>query len=413
MEGWKKEQLSYFGNFRKGTLLSKEDIVFEGKIPCIHYGELFTKYREVIGIIHSMTNKNYGLFSKYGDILFPASDVTPTGLGKASTIKLSDVLLGGDLHVLRPTIEVDSVFLSYHINFKKNDIIKLVVGSTVKHSKAKDLGTLTINFPESVDEQRKIAAVLSTVDRAIEQTEQLIAKYHHIKQGLIHDLLTYGIDSDGNIRNQRTHKFETKNGILVPSEWEVDTVYNVANIINGGTPNTQLSEYWDGDIPWLSVDDFNNGERYVSKSNKHITKLGLYNSATKLLSSNDIIISARGTVGVIAQIEGEMAFNQSCYGLRTKQVNLLLNDFLYYYLLAVFSSDSVVKSGSTFDTITKNTFQEIKIKLPSIIEQRKIINTVYSQDKLITREEENLTKYKKIKQGLMHDLLTPTKRVKL
>lgn len=93
----------------------------------------------------------------------------------------------------------------------------------------------------------------------------------------------------------------------------------IMDLIGGGTPKTTKPEYWDGDIPWLSVKDFNNDFRFVYETEKHITELGLNNSSTKLLQAGDIIISARGTVGEIATIPFPMAFNQSCYDVMRKR----------------------------------------------------------------------------------------------
>ena len=83
-------------------------------------------------------------------------------------------------------------------------------------------------------------------------------------------------------------------------------------------------------IPWLSVVDFNNGNKYVYDAEKYITQEGLENSSTRLLKKGDIIISARGTVGAIAMIGREMAFNQSCYGIRNSE--LIDNHYLFYSL---------------------------------------------------------------------------------
>ena len=105
----------------------------------------------------------------------------------------------------------------------------------------------------------------------------------------------------------------------------------VMDLIGGGTPKTSIPEYWNGTIPWLSVKDFNNDFRYVYKTEKSITQLGLKNSSTKLLQKGDIIISARGTVGEIATIPFTMAFNQSCYGLRAKK-GTVTSDYLYYLI---------------------------------------------------------------------------------
>ena len=135
------------------------------------------------------------------------------------------------------------------------------------------------------------------------------------------------------------------------------------DLLGGGTPKTSHPEYWGGDIPWLSVKDFNNDFRYVYKTEKHITQSGLDNSSTKLLQAGDIIISARGTVGEIATIPFPMAFNQSCYGLRAKQ-EIVTQDFLYY--LIKYNVHILKKNthGSVFDTITRDTFAGIDVDIP-------------------------------------------------
>lgn len=113
--------------------------------------------------------------------------------------------------------------------------------------------------------------------------------------------------------------------------WKEYKLGELIHLIGGGTPKTSVSEYWGGDIPWLSVSDFNTGEKYVYDAEKKITRLGLCNSSTKVLNRGDIIISARGTVGVVAMIGREMAFNQSCYGIRNK--NFVDNHYLYYLIV--------------------------------------------------------------------------------
>lgn len=86
------------------------------------------------------------------------------------------------------------------------------------------------------------------------------------------------------------------------SDWREHKLSDVIELIGGGTPKTSIAEYWNGDIPWLSVVDFNTGRKYVSSAEKKITELGLQNSSTKILNSSDVIISARGTVGVVAML---------------------------------------------------------------------------------------------------------------
>ncbi len=148
---------------------------------------------------------------------------------------------------------------------------------------------------------------------------------------------------------------------------------DVVTIISGGTPKTSVKEFWDGDIDWLAVADFNSSNRYVSSASKKITELGLNNSNTKMLEKGDLIISARGTVGAIAQLTKPMAFNQSCFGLRGKK-NKLDTDYLYYWLKNYVDVLLNKSQGSVFNTINLSTFDDIKIELPNIADQRKISN---------------------------------------
>lgn len=161
-------------------------------------------------------------------------------------------------------------------------------------------------------------------------------------------------------------------------EWKECKLTEIMDLIGGGTPKTSNPDYWDGDIPWISVKDFNGERRYVGDNEKKITKLGLENSSTKILSKGDIIISARGTLGELAIIPSDMAFNQSCYGLRAK--DFVDSCFLYYLLK---QSVNILKHnthGSVFDTITRETFENISVKLPPLPTQQKIARILSSLD---------------------------------
>ena len=172
---------------------------------------------------------------------------------------------------------------------------------------------------------------------------------------------------------------------------------DAVQIISGGTPKTNIEEYWGGTIKWLSVVDFNNDDKYVSETEKTITKAGVENSSTKILEQNDIIISARGTVGALAMLSSPMAFNQSCFGLRSK-VDDINQDFLYYYLKNYINTIKMKTLGSVFDTINLNTFDELEINAPKLATQVKISKTLgildmkIQNNKKIIAELENMAK---------------------
>ncbi len=156
---------------------------------------------------------------------------------------------------------------------------------------------------------------------------------------------------------------------------------DIIELIGGGTPKTSKPEFWNGDIPWLSVVDFGGDGRWVDKAEKTITNLGLENSSTKLLKSGDIVISARGTVGELAQLKRPMAFNQSCYGIRARTG--VDQDFLYYLLKKSVNDLRRQSHGGVFNTITRSTFDVVSVNIPSIVTQKKIADILSSLDEKI------------------------------
>lgn len=174
-------------------------------------------------------------------------------------------------------------------------------------------------------------------------------------------------------------------------EWKEYKLGEIIKIVGGGTPKTSECRYWNGNIPWLSVVDFNNERKYVYETEKHISIEGLNNSSTKILSKGDIIISARGTVGAMAMLGKDMAFNQSCYGIQpTKLVD---RDYLYYLLFSSIQELKHNSHGGVFDTITRDTFDTIEILLPPLSEQKRIASILSSLDDkidLLHRENETL-----------------------
>ncbi|MDZ4164206.1 MAG: restriction endonuclease subunit S, partial [Smithellaceae bacterium] len=162
-------------------------------------------------------------------------------------------------------------------------------------------------------------------------------------------------------------------------EWKRTILADAIDLISGGTPKTSVPDYWGGDIPWLSVSDFNTGYRWVSTAEKSITDRGLAESATAVLNRGDVIISARGTVGVVAQLAKPMAFNQSCYGIRGKR-EIAEADFIYYALRHAVSEMKQVAHGGVFDTITRDTFKIIEIDLPPLKQQQAIAHILGTLD---------------------------------
>lgn len=184
----------------------------------------------------------------------------------------------------------------------------------------------------------------------------------------------------------------------IPQDWKVSKLSDLIEIIGGGTPKTTEAEYWDGDIPWLSVVDFNDENRFVYKTEKTISEKGLKNSSTKILKKGQIIISARGTVGALAQLGLDMAFNQSCYGISGKNIS---NDFLYYCIKNSINRIKQNVHGAVFDTITKETFDSLLVGYPdNEKEQNQIVSILSSLDDKIELNQKTIKTLEEIGQTL-------------
>ena len=188
---WETKRLGEIASFFKGSGLSKTDLSLDGKRRCIHYGELFTTYGECITEILHGTNRDGTFFlSLCNDVLMPGSDVTPNGLATASCISIPDVILGGDILVIRiPADILNGTFLAYVIGINYNQVMQLVSGTTVYHLYGRDMANFSFVAP-SVEEQNAIVSILSEMDAEIDALTQRRDKTRAIKQGMMQQLLT-------------------------------------------------------------------------------------------------------------------------------------------------------------------------------------------------------------------------------
>jgi type I restriction enzyme, S subunit len=188
---WVEKTLGDVADFYKGKGLPKSEIKEGGQFPCVHYGELFTKYNEIIYTVISRTDKSEDSFtSKSNDVLMPTSDVTPNGLATASALFEDDIILGGDVLVIRPHSQLYGSFLAFLVTINRPQIMSLVSGSTVYHLYGSDMSKFRFFMSTDIEEQKAIAQILSDMDAEITQLENKKAKHQAIKQGMMQELLT-------------------------------------------------------------------------------------------------------------------------------------------------------------------------------------------------------------------------------
>ena len=170
-----------------------------------------------------------------------------------------------------------------------------------------------------------------------------------------------------------------KEAIGIRNEWPEVPISKVASVVIGGTPVRSVAEYWGGNIPWATAKDIAAvSSRYLEQVQECITEQGLKSSAAKLMPKGTVVITARGTVGALVQLRREMAFNQTCYAIFPNDV--LNGDYLFYALKGTLSEMRSLTYGTVFETITRRTFDNWQIPLPSLPEQRAIAQVLGTLD---------------------------------
>lgn len=242
-------------------------------------------------------------------------------------------------------------------------------------------------------EQKKIAAILSTWDRAIEGLGQLLANSQQQKKALMQQLLT---------GKKRLPGFT--------GEWKKVSLEKTGKIVSGGTPDTTVPAYWDGDVLWLTPTDVTSlREKYVDDTKRKITQAGIKDSATTLLPAGSLLVCTRATIGYMAIAKKPITTNQ---GFKNIVFNkLFLPEFVYYFLCTQKHEMQRLASGSTFAEISKKDFCKIHISAPPLPEQKAIAAVLSTADEEITALESDLLRLRQEKKALMQQLLTGKRRV--
>src|SRR5690554_1782317 len=189
---WVSSRLDELFTFKKGKGLSKSALVENGNHKCVLYGELYTKYGEVIRDVVSRCDDQDGLASKRGDILLPSSTTTNgIDLANATAVIEDGILLGGDIIVLRPIKQQDPIFFSHLItHIKKHEIAARAQGITIIHLYGSDLKDLVVKIPAKEAEQKVISEIMTTADKEIVGLSQRLASLKQEKKALMQQLLT-------------------------------------------------------------------------------------------------------------------------------------------------------------------------------------------------------------------------------
>jgi type I restriction enzyme, S subunit len=235
--------------------------------------------------------------------------------------------------VLRATEKINSRYLYYLISDQKftDYLVSQEQGAAYPAVSIDSIKNAIVLLP-GLETQEKIASILGSIDDKIE----LNVEMNKTLEEMAMTLYKHWFVENGDIEKVSIEEF--------------------GSIIGGGTPKTTVAEYWDGNIPWISVKDLNSA--VIIETEKKITEAGLNNSSTKLLPPFSTVLSARGTIGNISIIGKEMTMNQSCYAIKAKDE---LDCFVFLTLKSSINTLISQSHGSVFNTITKDTLKSLEL----------------------------------------------------
>ena len=304
---WKEELLDRIATLSKGIGIPKEQLSEDGD-PCILYGELYTKYKsEIIKQVESKTDIDGSKLkrSKANDVIIPCSGETAVDIATARCVPFDSILLGGDLNVIS-LHKYDGAFMSYQLNGKrKYDIARVAQGVSVVHLYGEHLKTIKTYNP-TLPEQQKIAILLSLLDERIATQNKIIEDLKKLKSAI------------------SKQAFAQK-----PNGWNrLDTLFSKGKA--GGTPTSTNKEYYNGEIPFLSINDITKQGKYVRYTENHLSRSGLENSSAWVVPEYSLIISMYASVGLVTINEVPITTSQAMFAMQLRDKDLL--DYLYYYL---------------------------------------------------------------------------------
>jgi type I restriction enzyme S subunit len=317
-------------------------------------------------------------------------------------ISPSRVCIGRGLAAIRCRPDrTNDLFLFYYIKYIANKFEAISAGSTFKAIRKNDLNQLEIILPH-LQEQKKIAEILSTVDQAIEKVDEAIEKTQRLKKGLMQELLANGIG----------HKEFKDTGIgKIPKDWEVMKLGEIAELERGkfGFRPRNDPRFYGGKFPFIQTGDITEASGRIKKYSQTLNDEGF--KISKLFKKGTIVISIAGNIGDVGILDFDSCFPDSIVGIHPNNERVY-HLFLMFLLQNIRNELNSIAPRSTQKNINLEILETFKLPLPPIYEQQKIAEILSTVDKRLEMMRNRKEKLGRVKKGLMEDVLTGKVRVK-
>lgn len=396
---WQKIPLNLFTNIYGGYAFKSENLLnYKSKYQVIKMGNVNNNTLNLEknpSYLNTISQKELPYLLEKNDII-----LTLTGtfgkkdFGYSYQIKNeTNLLLNQRLAVFKITNSNYSAnFLKYILlnNTFLNKFFRFSVGGTGNQANVsiQDIKSFKIPFPK-LEEQEKIANLLTTVDKKITNLENTITSLENQKKGLLQQIFSQKL------------RFKDKNGNNYPN-WEKKKLGDICKFTGGGTPSTSILKYWNGTIPWISSSDLQTNTIHKIKISRYITNEAVSNSSTKIIPKNSILIVSRVGVGKVAISNCVLCTSQDFTNITEINGNTTFYAYLLKYKMEQLTQNT---QGTSIKGITTSDIKNIKLIVPiEQTEQTKIADFLSAFDRKLDNQKAQLEHWKQIKKGLLQQM---------
>lgn len=334
---WEEKSIGDLGSFYYGKSAPKWSITKDATIPCVRYGELYTKHKGIVREIYSYTNidSNNLRFSEGGEILVPRVGEDPMDFAKCSYLPFSGIAIGEMISVYNTS--QNPIFITTYFNSQmKYEFAKRVEGASVSNLYYSYLTNINMKIP-TINEQQKIGDFFSKLDQQIELEEKKLAKLEEQKKGYMQKIFSQEL------------RFKDENGNEYP-EWEEKEINSVLEKIidnRGKTPENNVTEIY----PMLEVNSLGNYYPKYNKVAKFVSEKTYKTWFREHIKLNDVLFSTVGNTGLVSLMDNNKAvIAQNIVGLRINSEN---DATFLYYLLSYWENQKKSKTNSNGSRSTK------------------------------------------------------------
>jgi type I restriction enzyme, S subunit len=391
-DDWEAVPLGRLGSFSKGQGIRK-DQASSGDIPCIRYGEIYTDHNDIVRKYRSRISREVATTSRVlrkGDLLFAGSGETKEEIGKCvAFVDDCEAYAGGDIIVLSPH-SANSVLLGYLLNSEviARQKAARAQGDAVVHISAKALADVIAPLPTSDIEQTAIAEALSDMDEAIAAQEAVIAKKRALKSAAMQALLS---------GTRRLPGFS--------AEWEEKPLRDVAQIDRDNLGASTAPTY---EFRYISLEDVDRG--ILRQTTKHVFAKAPSRARRRVASGDVLFATVRPNLQSHLLVLDDAKDLVCSTGFAVIRCDMSKADprFVFFNLFGGFVEKQIERllAGSNYPAISNKDVADIRLKMPDVAEQSAIAEVIYDMDDDLNGQVAQLEKLRKVKAGMMQQLLT-------